>query len=583
MLAKPQFILGILIIFLNTWRFIGLDSSPPGFYWDEAAGATQIICIKETGFDYYGKRLPLFSVVLPYFGVYTPGYLYGQAAWSSIFGYSISAFRAFSAFTTCLTLLFLFLWVKNKTNRDNALLVIFAASIMPWAFQFSRIAWDPPLAVLFLIASLWATSLKRNDWISGVFLAFAAYSYSPIRFMAPIFGLLIPGYPLKKKLVSGIIFALLCIPLLLQLNTPEFLARAHDTTLWGKSKFNPYLHLSFTELIPVFIRQFYNYLSFDFLFNSGDTNLRHSTQRFGMLSWLDAIVILFGPIYLLYNRIIFKNEKVANSEEWQLIWIAFIGIILGILPAALTHGPPNALRAIAAWPFFAILSGTLLTILLRKFENINIAKVFIGLGVIFFVCYLLNLYLFYPRVAAPSFESGYDAVTFSYFRMSRDKLSCEDIKKEPEPLIPNLNPEKPLVGKEILFSEAGYGKNYLRYYWQAPESWGVWSNRNRSEISIPAPDGTFRGIGFRVRAMITQDNPIQNIEVSVNGGYPNKLRLDKFENNYFYVEVDPVSLKNKKFINLTFEITNPINPKLAGISPTDDRYLGIGLISAKFE
>jgi len=95
------------IILLNALRFIGLDISPPGFYVDEAAGATQALCILESATDFFGTHLPLFTQ-----GVndafYTPTYLYGQVVWSGIFGNSIAAFRAFIAFISCLTILFIY-------------------------------------------------------------------------------------------------------------------------------------------------------------------------------------------------------------------------------------------------------------------------------------------------------------------------------------------------------------------------------------------------------------------------------------------------------------------------------------------
>ena len=50
-----------LIILLNIVRFIGLEYSAPGFYIDEVVGATQVICIAQTGFDFYGVHLSLFD------------------------------------------------------------------------------------------------------------------------------------------------------------------------------------------------------------------------------------------------------------------------------------------------------------------------------------------------------------------------------------------------------------------------------------------------------------------------------------------------------------------------------------------
>lgn len=169
-LLNSRISLIFLIIFLNAWRFIGLEISPPGFYLDEAAGATQIICLKETWRDFYGNGPGLFTAGFPGFGLYTPIYVYGEMLWTSVFGNAIWAFRSFLALTTSLTVYFLYLWVRNISSDKTALYVAFAASISPWAFQFSRIAWDPPLAVLFLVMALWISTLKNGNGCMADFL-----------------------------------------------------------------------------------------------------------------------------------------------------------------------------------------------------------------------------------------------------------------------------------------------------------------------------------------------------------------------------------------------------------------------------
>lgn len=66
------------LIFLNTSRFFLLDISPPGFYTDEAASATQALCIAQSGYDFYGNWLPLFPKGFEGGGVFTPFYIYGE-------------------------------------------------------------------------------------------------------------------------------------------------------------------------------------------------------------------------------------------------------------------------------------------------------------------------------------------------------------------------------------------------------------------------------------------------------------------------------------------------------------------------
>ena len=138
-----------LILLFNVLRFIGLELSPPGFYADESYGATQVICLWQTGADFFGNKYPLFSISGPGEPIYSPTYLYGQLIWTAVFGHGIAAFRSYAAIITTLTVLFLYLYAKNLLNSKAALYIAFVATVMPWSWQFSRIAWDPPLAPFF--------------------------------------------------------------------------------------------------------------------------------------------------------------------------------------------------------------------------------------------------------------------------------------------------------------------------------------------------------------------------------------------------------------------------------------------------
>ena len=213
------------LIFLNGFKFFGLEYTPPGFYVDEVAGVVQALCLLQTGRDFYGDFLPLFAP-----GVndafYTPAYLYGQAAWAALFGNSIFAFRAFIAFISALTIGLLYAWIKNESSKKIALYVAFAATIMPWSFHFSRIAWDPPLGVFFLIAALWANRRFANAFLTAALLTLAAYSYSPLRIAIPLIWLFYPGVNLKSKAWVCLWGLLLAIPLILQMQIPEFMARS---------------------------------------------------------------------------------------------------------------------------------------------------------------------------------------------------------------------------------------------------------------------------------------------------------------------------------------------------------------------
>jgi hypothetical protein len=565
------------IIFLNAWRFIGLEISPPGFYLDEAAGATQIICLKETWKDFYGNSAGLFTAGFPGFGLYTPIYVYGEMVWTTALGNSIWAFRSFLALVTTLTVYFLYLWTRNLSSEKTALYVALAASISPWAYQFSRIAWDPPLAVLFLVIALYISSIKKFQWLFGVFLALAAYSYPPMRMTAVLIGVLIPGVSLKTKIKAGLIFIILCTPIILELKNPEFMARSNATAIWGTNPNNPYLDNSIFELILVAFRNFLSFFSLDFLFLSGDKNLRHSIQEFGMLSWLDGVAYLLG-IFLLIRGSLHAKEAYQKFKPLQSIFIiALIGIATSILPSALTHdGNPNSLRAIGAWPFFCALTGICITVISQVAQQRKLTKPLVIGGIIFFATYLTSYFNTYPKLAQDWFATEHKKITFSYLRMSQEKLSCADARNEPEPRAPVANPPTPAFNSPINFGDGGSGKYYLNDYWYEQEGWGVWSSHQTAKVIFPLEDNQVKAVTIDLKAFLPQNHSTQKIEILVNGNTKGIFTLTNPDKNMVEITTSQSDIKSR-FLELKFRIFTPLSPKELGINPDDPRKIGIGL------
>lgn len=565
-----------LIILLNLTRFIGLNHSPPGFYVDEAAGAAQVLCISQTGADFYGHSLSLFT---PGAGdaFYTPFYIYGQIIWTKIFGYSPAGFRSFLALSTSLSVLFLYLWVRNKSNPKIALYVAFSASIMPWAFQFSRIAWDPPLAVLFLVMALWASSLKKGYWTSGIFLALACYTYSPLRITAILLALFLPGLQWKKKGLCAIIFSVTCIPLFLQLLSPEFLARSQSLVLWSPSPSNPFSKANSFELIFIFLQQVWAHLSPVFLFIKGDANLRHSLPWFGMLSWLDAFAVLIASYFLL--RDLTSKTKITYLEPTQtrLLLIAYLGIVASIIPAALTNeGIPHALRSIAAWPFFALFTGTILYQAQVGIQKRWFLLVTLCLGLSFFSLYLTRYFRDYPTASANAFLIGADPMELAYKSMHQQGLACHQaIAQKQESAKPLRTP----IDQEILFNSRGNGIEYLRSGWYAPEPWGVWSNGKKAILDFPLNGVHPKQVRLHLKGFISPTHPKQSIEIWMDNALQKSISLNTTTSTSISISIPPnISAKNN--LELIFYISNPISPIQAGVSDSDDRMLGIGLISA---
>lgn len=558
-----------------------MEYTPPGFYVDEVAGVVQALCLLQTGRDFYGDFLPLFAP-----GVndafYTPAYLYGQAAWSALFGDSIFALRAFIALISTLTIWLLYDWVKNESSKKIALYVAFAATIMPWSFHFSRIAWDPPLGVFFLIAALWANRRFANALLTATLLTLAAYSYSPLRIAIPLIWILYPGVNLKSKAWVCFWGLLLAIPLMLQMQLPEFMARSELRSLWSPYSTNAYRNLDGVQLTWIGIKQFAAHFSPQFLFFGGDHNLRHSIGFFGQLSYLDGVALILGALTWIILR--FKKSTLASftDAEKKLLVIALLSILANVIPAALTNeGNPHALRTIGCWPFYAILTGVLLEFLSRVF---NSKRIYIGalcIGILFFSLYQYRLYWYYPNMAKAYFLPDASKINQAYALMTEQKLRCADVPKEGKPRLPD-ELVRITLKRPILFNPKGYGSLYLGAHWHEQESWGIWSQPHGAMLRFTNVPTKTRAIAFDVKTIISPSHPKQSLQVRVNGGPIQIFTLTDANSNTIVVPIHPSAMNDARSLEIEFTTPGSVTPIEAGISHDDSRALGIGLLSAKF-
>ena len=574
-------VLILLLISLNCLRFFNLSAVPSGFYVDEAAGATQVICLAQMGIDLYGDHFPLFSAGAAD-ALYTPLYLYGQILWTALVGFTPAGFRSFSGLVTCLTILFLYLWAKDLGGKRFAFYVAFSASISPWAFPFSRIAWDPPVAVLFLVAGLWATRLRHSFWIAGLFFAGAAYSYSPIRLSAVIILLLIPAVRLRQKaLISGVMI-LACIPLFIEFSKPYFLERSKFLAIWGQHGLNPYAYSTAWELIQVFCHNFLSHLSANFLFFHGDGNLRHGIPNFGVLSWLDvvsflALIILLGITCLKSN--ILKNKAI---QSWQLtaLMIGVIGIVANLIPASLTINVPHSLRSIGVYPFVAILTGLTLSYLDEKLKPKFILIFSIVIGLCFFSAYLYQYFGVYKAESAKVFQGDSSPIVLAYSRLARDGINCKQLPREPKNS-KLFAPLRPLPNKRIDFSSAGYGKNYIGMGWHNEEPWGRWTAEPSAELLFFPPMGKPQWLILNLKTIISPSHLATHLEIWNDDSKLGTFTLQNPIDNEVKIPISHDRIQNNLFV-IKLRVTNPITPAQAGIS-ADTRPLGVGIVSAEFK
>jgi hypothetical protein len=345
-------------------RFVALEHSPPGFATDEAAGATHVLCLAETGRDAWGVPHPLFARALGR-GFATAPFLYFGVVWTRLCGSSIAALRGMAAFFSALTLVAVALIARRLAGPRAMPFAALAAALSPPLFQFARIAWDPALVPALLGFGVYFLLGQRRyeALLGGVFLALAAYAYPPARVQVPLVMMALlafrrgtPGQPL----LGAAALALTSIPLVARSLSGELQERFSAISIMAPHAHNPHGSAGPLRLAWLFLQNIGRHLRPDYLLFHGDINVRHSTRLVGELSWVDMLALGGGALLLARALGRRRLRWSAQAEDAPLAFAASCALA-GVVPSALTYeGVPHALRSIGEWPFVALLSGIVL-------------------------------------------------------------------------------------------------------------------------------------------------------------------------------------------------------------------------------
>jgi len=350
-----------------------------------------------------------------------------------------------------------------------ATLAAVSAAISPWAFQFSRIAWDPAVAPMYiswaLAALLFAVrdSEGRRKWVTWIAIAASALlfgaaclCYPPLRMQVPL--VLLAFVVWKRRwvrehllLTCGFVAVFVAATAQLWLLTINgtIQGRFDELSVFGASYWIQRGVTTRGGLLLngawLFAKNFFAHFAPSYLLISGDANLRHSTQMFGEWSWLDALAIVAAGVVLVRRR----------RRPGALMNFAAFGYIAGVLPSALTwEGVPHALRSIGALPFLCILvAGAITTVA----DDMGKAGRFLpvataGIAFVFLAAFVPVFFVAYPPQAADMFDapaaeklsqpelarmlaspseeqpmrtSGYPTLPIQYYELRAGAIRCE--------------------------------------------------------------------------------------------------------------------------------------------------------------
>ncbi|TSC91934.1 MAG: hypothetical protein CEN90_49 [Parcubacteria group bacterium Licking1014_17] len=355
---KKELIVAVFILFTAAFfRFNNLAATPPGLYPDEAINGNEAIQAYETGNYkvFYKDNNGREGLYINLLSIATNAF--GNKPW---------VLRLIPALAGTLTVLGLYLLVKQLFNWQTAAFASFLLAISFWHVLFSRIAFAGILAPLFLVWALyffWLGLARASLWdfgASGLLFGLGLQTYLPFR-VAPLIAIITlvvywatvrkhvavgagkhaSNYILRGLGLTIILGILAAAPLVWYfMNNPGMLFyRAGQVSVFSAD--NPLWQIiaNAGKTIAMF-------------FTKGDLNWRHNLSGSAMLIWPVGILFLIGVIRSIVKTV---KSKEAHGHHSAAHAMLLSWLVIGLLPGIFSNeGIPHALRTILVTPVVCI-------------------------------------------------------------------------------------------------------------------------------------------------------------------------------------------------------------------------------------
>lgn len=306
-----------------------------------------------TGKDEHGISFPVFFKAFGDFK--NPVFVYLATIPINFFDLDVYSVRLTSSVLGIGSIL-LFVYFLYLLKRDwlFALGGGLVLSLMPWHFQFSRIAFEAISMVFFITLDmvLFALFLRKDKpvyyLLFGLSMAITFFTYSTGRLIIPLSAIIIALiwrqeiFKKRIQILISILVAMLLILILVYdhlIDPTGILTRPHEVLIVDD---NPSVFIAAER----FSENYFAHLSPEFLFQHGDLNYRHSPGVSSMLLTSFFFPLLVGLFYFI-NR--FKKSKLASLTVLQFFLFPVASSITVINEGA------QATRTIHIVPFLAII------------------------------------------------------------------------------------------------------------------------------------------------------------------------------------------------------------------------------------
>ena len=200
------------------------------------------------------------------------------------------------------------------------------------------------------------------------------------------------------------------------------------------------------------------------------------------------------------------------------------------------------------------------------------------------------LYILEQRYVIPALLSATSndliAIVDGFFVLSPKWLDCELCKESLGVKRMNVSDFRPMESTPIGFTNQIKDQKSIFYLgdgWSWQENWGTWSDGSNAIINFPWPNKTPKNLKITFKTLVVTDlHPTQKIDVVVNNYLHKQIVTQQFDENEVTIPISK-SMLTFPFLKIEFRFHNPGQPSTLFRNNKDQRNLGIGLVSVKFD
>ncbi|OGE28525.1 hypothetical protein A2867_05085 [Candidatus Daviesbacteria bacterium RIFCSPHIGHO2_01_FULL_40_11] len=411
---KPRLLLSSIVIVGFLLRVLFINSSPPALYGDELTITLDVYSIVKTGHDQLGNFLPLtfhMSAGRP------AGYVYGSIPLVAIFGPTAIGVRALSILSGIGIITLLYLLGRKLFSEKIGLLAAVIGAVSPWEISLSRGGFETHFALFLALLGTYLFVLARQKPLLYIFSALSfgltLHTYLTYKVAILLFLPLLLWYQNgfkelvgkdKKYFLAGTIVFVILVGLSFSqtflagsenrfFNINIFSQSSIKDTIEQKINFERqitklpqplarFFYNKPVEYTKVFIENYSQNFSIDFLVLHGDRNPRHNMATVGEIYFVELVLIFIGLATFWYR------------QRRTIIFLVF-WLLLAPIPTAIVD-TPHALRSAFMLPSLIFLSAAgLVTVL--NYRNKLLPMLVLLFFIIQFTFFIQKLYFLAPK------------------------------------------------------------------------------------------------------------------------------------------------------------------------------------------